>query len=141
MIAAQQENDKDRASHLNADIGGGEDQPAVAKRVRNGGGQDQRQQHAREQHGADKRGLWIKPVREPTGILPAKPDREPENDRLDQAAERKMLQEFMADLGDGKYVNEVEKQFLVGDAGMVPVTLPQERLLLVAHYMYRIRSG
>ena len=35
-----------------------------------------------------------------------------------------MLQQFMADLGDGKYVNEVEKQFLVGDAGMVPVTLP-----------------
>jgi hypothetical protein len=61
---------------------------------------------------------------EPAGILPAEPDREPQNDRLDQAVERKMRQQLVAGLCDGKHIDEVEKQFLVGDTGMVPVTPP-----------------
>ena len=52
-----------------------------------------------------------------------------------------MLQQFMADLCDGENVNEVEKQLLVGDAGMMPVAPPQERMPLAADDGRWITSG
>ena len=47
----------------------------------------------------------------------------------------------MAELSDGEDIDEVEEQFLIGDAGMMPVAPPQECLLFSTHAGFLVRIG
>ena len=111
------------ASDLHRGVRPGEDPRTIGKRLGNGRGHQQRQQHGGEQQAADARRLRVEPVADPARVLPAEPDREPQHQRLQYTGQVQVVQQMVAELGDREYVDQIEEQFFVGHAGMVAVAV------------------
>ena len=82
----------------------------LAHRARQESQKHQPRRHQGEQHDPHRRALGIQPVGDPAGVDPRPPDRAQHHGRLQRAHPGEMLEQRMADLGDGEDEDEVEEQ-------------------------------
>ena len=134
MFAAKREDDESSTPDLHRDIGNREDQAASIEGAPDRGGHDQGQRHRDEQHAPDRRRLWIEPVGDPAGILPTKPDREPQDHGLHRSGHRQVVEQLVAELRDREDIDEIEKQLLIGHTRMMSVAPAQERMVAVLRH-------
>ena len=83
------------------------------------------QEHGGEENRAHAALAWIEPVREPAGVLPAQPHREPQDNHLGNACCGEVVKQHVGQLRDREHVDQVEKELLVGHARVVPVPCAQ----------------
>ncbi|MDQ1132363.1 hypothetical protein QE386_000958 [Pseudoxanthomonas winnipegensis] len=127
-MVAQLQAQEQRSPHLHDRIAAGEQQSALAEGLRQRGGEQQPHAHQREQHHPDRPGLRVEPVGHPAGVLPAQPDREPQQQRLGRPQHGQMPEQEVRDLGDGEHVDQVEEQFGVADLGLTAIAHAQQRM-------------
>ncbi len=125
--AIEREDHEQCAAELDRDIAAGKDERLFAERVGDRGGHHQREQHQHEQETAEPGVFWVEPVGDPAGILPAEPDREPEDQCFERADEAEVVEQRMAELGDREDIDEVEEQLFEGHARVMAVAVAQHR--------------
>jgi hypothetical protein len=114
-------------------VGHAQRQPAAAERAGQRGRHDQAAQGQPEQHQPDRDQLRVQPVGHPGGVGPDQPDHGEQQQRLQRAADRGVVDQVVRQLGDREHVNQVEEQLDVGDPGGPARRPPQVTRVVAGH--------
>jgi hypothetical protein len=87
-----------------------EDECALTEGVGDGAAHEKAHEHEADEHAAHERLLGVEPVGDPGRVDPHPPDRGAEDDGVEDAERRLLVDEQVRDLGHGEHEDEVEEE-------------------------------
>ena len=127
---------KSAAHHLAEHVGAREQQRLAVEGMRHRRRQQQAGQHQHEHQRAHRRAIRVHPVGEPAGVHPHPPHREQQEQGLQRADQRQVLDQRVRQLRHREHEHQVEEQLDEGDARVRIARAQQACYVLVIGYFH-----